>query len=51
MTAKAEVRQIKNIDYLVAMIQRMEERSHDIDGIIEDAATQEILHNAERQTA
>jgi hypothetical protein len=51
MIASAEKRQALSIEYLVHLVERIEERSHNIDGIIEDAATREILHNAERQTA
>jgi hypothetical protein len=51
MTASAEKRQALNIEFLVHLVERMEERSHDIDGIIEDAATQEILYATERRYA
>jgi len=42
---------LNQIEYVAKRIEQIERLNHDIDGIIEDAATQEILHNAERRTA
>ena len=51
MTASAEKRQALNIEYLVHLVDRLESYEHDIDGIIEEAVAQEVLHTAERRTA
>jgi len=51
MTASAEKRQALNIEFLVHLVERMEERARNIDGIIEEAVAQEVLHDAERRTA
>ena len=51
----AEPSRIKSVDnqiaYLVKWIDRVETLDHYLDGISEDAATQEILHLAERRYA
>ncbi len=51
MIASAEKRQALSIEYLVHLVERIEERSHNIDGIIEEAVAQEVLHDAERRYA
>jgi len=33
------------------LVERMEERARNIDGIIEEEVAQEVLHDAERRTA
>lgn len=42
---------LNQIEYTAKWVEQIERLNHDIDGIIEEAVAQEVLHTAERRTA